>query len=192
MRPQKVLVIDAHPDGAHGHFIHALAQAYLAGAADRQTRLIKLSELDFPILRDPAEWTNGKAPQAIVAAQADIAWAEHVVLLYPLWLGEMPALLKAFLEQVMRPDFAFRYVDGGFPLKLLKGRSARIVVTMGMPALLYSMFYGAHSLKALKRNILHFVGIRPVALTVIGSVEDSDRHRHKWIERMKAFGRAGK
>ena len=192
MSARKILVIDAHPDAAPGHFVHALAQAYLAGAEEYQTRVLRLAELDFPIVRDPAEWTQGPVPEAIAAAQADIGWADHLVLFYPLWLGDMPALLKAFLEQVMRPDFAFRYVDGGFPLKLLKGRSARIVVTMGMPAPLYAMFYGSHSLKALKRNILHFVGIRPVAATIIGSVEGSERRRHKWIEQIRALGRAGK
>ena len=35
-------------------------------------------------------------------AQADIGWAQHIVLFFPLWLGDMPAVLKAFLEQVAR------------------------------------------------------------------------------------------
>ncbi len=68
----------------------------------------------------------------------DIRWAEHLLLFFPLWLGEMPALLKGFLEQVARPGFAFPR-DGKNPLtqKVLAGRSARVVVTMGMPALMY-------------------------------------------------------
>ena len=60
----------------------------------------------------------------------------------------MPALLKGFLEQVARPNFAFAYVDGGFPKKLLKGKSARVVVSMGMPAPFYSLVYRAHSRRA--------------------------------------------
>lgn len=35
--------------------------------------------------------------------------AEHIVFVSPLWLGTMPALLKGFLEQVMRPDVALAY-----------------------------------------------------------------------------------
>ena len=51
-------------------------------------------------------------PAAIAAAQADIQWADHVAIFYPLWLGTMPALLKAFLEQVMRPGFALGESEG--------------------------------------------------------------------------------
>ena len=192
MGTRKILILDAHPDPEPRHFVHALAQAYADGAERHESRLLKLAELDFPILRSPEEWTHGAVPAAIIDALADIAWADHLVILYPLWLGDMPALLKAFLEQAMRPGFAFKYVDGGFPLKLLKGRSARIVVTMGMPRLWYSAVYRAHSLKTLKRNILYFVGIHPVACTIIGSVEGSERRRHKWLDRMKALGAAGR
>jgi putative NADPH-quinone reductase len=68
-----------------------------------------------------------------------------------IWLGDMPAVLKGFSEQVLRPGFAISGSRAGhLPKELLAGRSARIVVTMGMPAL----FYRAHSVKSLKRNIL--------------------------------------
>jgi putative NADPH-quinone reductase len=64
-------------------------------------------------------------PGSLVAAAESIKWCEHLVLVMPLWLGTMPALLKAFLEQVMRPGFAFQYGPrGGAPTLLLKGRSA--------------------------------------------------------------------
>jgi putative NADPH-quinone reductase len=49
----------------------------------------------------------------------------------------MPVLLKAFLEQVMRPGVALECRKHGFPRGLLAGHSARLVVTMGMPALIY-------------------------------------------------------
>jgi len=60
-------------------------------------------------------------------------------------------------EQVARPGFAFGTAKGkGLPPKLLKGRSARVIVTMGMPALFYRWYYRAHSVKNLERNILAF------------------------------------
>ena len=40
-----------------------------------------------------------------------IVWSEHIVLVFPLWLGTMPAMLKGFLEQVLRPGIAFAYPD---------------------------------------------------------------------------------
>ena len=84
--------------------------------------------------RDQAEFETGRAPPEIAAAQEAIRRADHLVVIFPLWLGDMPALLKGFFEQTLRPGFAFDYRPNGFPLKHLGGRSARIVVTMGMPA----------------------------------------------------------
>lgn len=60
----------------------------------------------FPWLRSKQEWEHAEAPPPIRDAQATIAWAEHLIIVYPLWLGSMPAVLKAFLEQAFRPGFA--------------------------------------------------------------------------------------
>jgi putative NADPH-quinone reductase len=103
----------------------------------------------------------------------------------------MPALLKGFLEQVARPGFALGGT-GATDLgeKLLGGRSARLVVTMGMPALVYRWYFRAHSVKALERNILGFVGIAPIDETLIGSVESiDDVKRRRWLTRLEALGR---
>lgn len=185
-----ILIIDAHPDPDPGHFVHALADAYAQGAQDEHVRLVKLSEMEIPVLHRPDEWLHSKPPAQIGEAQEAIAWAEHLVIFYPLWLGDVPALLKAFLEQVMRPGFAFRYSENGRPEKLLKGRSAHIVVTMGMPAIFYRLVYGAHSVKSLKRNVLAFVGIRPVFCTILGGVEASAEKRAEWLALMRALDEA--
>ena len=103
----------------------------------------------------------------------------------------MPALLKGFLEQVARPGFAFHDDgNGGFGKKGLSGRSARLVVTMGMPALVYRHFFRAHSVKSLERNVLGFVGIAPVHETLIGMVERlSAQDRERWLDKLRALGR---
>jgi putative NADPH-quinone reductase len=124
-------------------------------------------------------------------AQDDIAWAQHLVVFFPLWLGDMPALLKGFLEQVARPGFAFHDDgNGGFGKKGLSGRSARVVVTMGMPAMVYRYFYKAHSLRSLERNVLGFVGIAPVHETLIGMVDKLDtRSLERWFDKLRELGR---
>lgn len=190
---RRILVIDGHPDPDRTHFIHSLADAYAQGAeaGGHPVRRIDIAGLDFPVLRSPKEWQTAEPPPAIAAAGKDIAWADHIVLLYPLWLGDVPALLKAFLEQVARPGIAFRYREKGMPEKLWVGRSARVIVTMGMPGLLYRLFYRAHSLKSLERNILKFVGIAPVSSTVLGMVEASPEHRENWLEQVRQLGHEG-
>ena len=90
------------------------------------------------------------------------------MIVHPLWLGTMPALLKAFLEQAFRPGFAMGKADEGQGWsRKLAGKSARIVVTMGMPALLYRWYFGAHGLKSLEQSILAIVGIKPSRHTLV-------------------------
>ncbi|OYW83707.1 MAG: hypothetical protein B7Z20_12200 [Sphingobium sp. 32-64-5] len=119
-------------------------------------------------------------------------WADHLLILYPLWLGDMPALLKAFLEQVMRPGFAIDEGSAGAEAKLLSGRSARIIVTMGMPAPFYRFFYRAHSLKSLDRNILRAVGFDSARYSIIGSVEASAPAREAWLRSVALLGDAAR
>lgn len=163
---RKILVIQGHPDPAGGHFGHALAEVYAEAAreAGHEVESLNVASLDFPLLRSKEEWEDAATlPPALLPAQLAISRAEHLVFFFPLWLGGMPALLKGFLEQVARPGFALsKPSTGALPRKLLKGRSARLVVTMGMPAMIYRWFYLAHALKALERNILGFVGIGPI------------------------------
>lgn len=167
-----ILIVQGHPDGGRWHLCHALAHAYADGArgAGHAVEKVEPALLDFPLLRSGEEWQHEPVPEALVPAQQALARASHLVLVYPLWLGDMPALLKGFLEQVARPGFAIA-ADGRNPLRagLLGGRSARIIVTMGMPAPVYRWFYRAHSLKSLQRNILGFAGIGPVRSTLVGN-----------------------
>jgi putative NADPH-quinone reductase len=189
---QRILILQGHPDTGEAHLCHALADHYREGAdaQGHEVRVIDLAALDFPLLRSQKEWETTPLPDSLTAAQASIAWCHHLALFFPLWLGDMPALVKAFLEQVLRPGFAFEYVEGN-PLgrKGLKGRSARVVVTMGMPAAIYRHLYRAHSVKSLERNILGFVGLSPVRETLIGSVETmSEQRRKAWFRKLHELG----
>jgi putative NADPH-quinone reductase len=191
--PRRILVIQGHPDGSESHLCHALAASYAEGAADagHELREIRLAQLDFPLLSSQKEWETGQVPASLKPAQDDIAWAEHIVFFFPLWLGDMPALLKGFLEQVARPGFAFTREEGGSPWgnKALTGRSARVVVTMGMPAMVYRWYFRAHSVKSLERNILGFVGIAPVHETLIGLVAHMKKEdAAKWLRKLRRLG----
>jgi putative NADPH-quinone reductase len=190
-----IVIIQGHPDAQVRHYGHALADEYAKGAQDggHEVQRIEVAHLDFPLLRTKEDFEKGVPPDAIRQAQETIKWADHLVIIYPLWLGSMPALLKAFLEQVFRPGFAFDYqASGKMPRKLLTGKSARIVVSMGMPALIYRWFFFAHSLKNLQRNILGFSGIKPIRSTLIGSIEGlTDHQRADWLDVLRDLGEQG-
>lgn len=192
---QKILLLQGHPDPSEAHFGHALAQAYQRGAeqAGHAVRTVQVATLEFPLLRTKQDWDSGETPAALLPAQEAITWASHLVVFFPLWLGDMPALTKGFFEQVARPGFALaRPSAAGTFKKLLTGRSARVVVTMGMPAFIYRWYFRAHSVKALERNILGFVGIAPIHETLIGMIEGMDaRKREQWLHKLEALGAEG-
>jgi putative NADPH-quinone reductase len=188
--PKKVLVINGHPDPRPERFVHALADAYAEGAAaaGHEVRRIALGELDVPLLGRREDWEDAPVPPSLRDAVAAIEWADHIVIAYPLWLGDVPALLKAFLEQIGRPGVAIAKGERTMSPGLWTGRSARLVVTMGMPAFVYNWYFGAHSVKSLKRNILNFVGISPVRASIVGMVEGSAESRAEWLETMRRLG----
>jgi putative NADPH-quinone reductase len=185
---KRILILLGHPDPAPERLCRALAEAYADGAraGGHEVRLIDIAKLDVPVLRSKDEFEKASPSPAIKKAQEDMLWAEHHVIIYPLWLGTMPALLKAFFEQVGRPGFAYETTRRGWK-KLLKGKSARIVVTMGMPALVYRLYFGAHSLKSLERNILGFIGIAPIRESLFGLIEMKGRAK-KALATMRAIG----
>ncbi len=190
-------MLQGHPDAQPGHLAHALALAYAeaARAAGHQVFELAVGAIDFPLLRSKRAWESEPLPPSLVPAQALIRDAEHLVIIFPLWLGDMPAVLKGFFEQVARPGFALGEPQGParLPKKLLAGRSARVVVTMGMPAFVYRWLYGAHSVRSLERNILRFVGIRPVRTTLFGGVESAAAQKvPRMVDKMRRLGsRAG-
>ncbi|QKO22438.1 NAD(P)H-dependent oxidoreductase [Rhodoferax sp. BAB1] len=196
MDRRRILILQGHPDASAPHLCHTLAAAYAEGArqAGHEVHIVEIARLDFPLLRSQQEWEHAALPAGLQAAQDEIAWAQHLLIVFPLWLGDMPALLKGFLEQVARPGFAFKgdaaeRASNPFIFKGLKGRSARIVVTMGMPALIYRWVFRARGVGLLKRNILGFVGISPVRDTLIGMVDRlGEAGVRKWQDRLRTLG----
>ncbi|MGG7054457.1 NAD(P)H-dependent oxidoreductase [Nitrosomonas sp. ANs5] len=193
---KQIALIQGHPDPEGSHFCHALAAAYAQGAqsAGHKVAIIEIAHITFPVLRSKQDFDHGVPPESIRAAQRIIQQAGHLVFIYPLWLGTMPAYFKAFLEQVFRPGFAANQTSASGPWqKLLAGRSARIILTMGMPAFIYRWYFFAHSLKGLKRNILGFCGIAPIKDTLIGRVDTlNEKQRKWWLNKVRSLGVQGK
>jgi putative NADPH-quinone reductase len=83
------------------------------------------------------------------------------------------------------------YKEKGFPRRLLAGRSARIVVTMGMPVMLYRWYFGALGVRGFERSMLGFAGIKPIRESFYGLTFADEKKRAGWIEDMRRYGRQG-
>jgi putative NADPH-quinone reductase len=192
---KRILVIQGHPEVNPQRLCRGLAARYEHGArsAGHTLRSIDVGTLDFPLLRSRDDFYADNVPEVIAAAQRDIEWAETVVLFFPIWLGAMPALLKGFLEQVCRPAFTFPPGSGpGKGRPRLGGRSAHLVVTMGMPSWVYRFVFGAKGVRGFASNLKVFTGIRTRRITLVGGVVDGPAAPiERWLVRLEALGRAG-
>ncbi|MEK1932695.1 MAG: NAD(P)H-dependent oxidoreductase [Pararhizobium sp.] len=191
--PRRILIINGHPENNPSRLCWALAQAYADGArsAGHYVRRIDLATIDIPLLRSQADFETGKIPDLLQPTATSVEWAEHLVFVFPLWLGTMPAVLKAFLEQIMRPGTAFSYPTDkreAVTKSLLAGRSARLIVTMGMPVILYRVWFLSHGVAVLRRNILNFIGIRPVHQTLFGTVHSAKTRQTALIGKVRKLG----
>lgn len=190
---RKILVIDGHPDPARTRFCHALADAYVEGAmgSGKETRLISVAELPLDILRSATEFAAAPTNPHILSARADLLWADHIVLVFPLWLGGGSALLHAFFEQIARGDF-FAATAGPGIRSRFKGKTARIIVTMGMPSLLYRLIFHAHGVRNIAQGILGFAGFAPVRITLFGAIEAASAPRQRArLEQVRLLGHEG-
>lgn len=169
----RICIIDGHPDPADGHFVSALAGACAEGAKDagHEISTIRIAAMDIPLLEN-AEAFGQPPPDVFRNAQDKIAEADHLIFLFPLWLGTMPAVCKAFWEQVARGGFLLDTGDKAdqWPQRKMKGKSVRIIVTMGMPGFAYRLLFGAHSIKALEAGIFRISGFRKIRHTIFGGI----------------------
>ncbi len=189
----KIAIVVGHSQRAT--FCEALGEAYRKGAAGagHDARLFVLAQMNFdPILREGYFREQVLEPDLRAAYDA-IKAADHLVLIFPLWLGTLPAIFKGFLERILQPDLVRLRQSGDTNWKILAGKSARVIMTMGMPGLIYRWWFGAHALRMLKRNILQFIGVRPVRATIHGMIEMvSDEKRLQWLKDAEAMGRAAR
>lgn len=188
----RVCIIDGHPDPAPERLIHAFCDAAQDGArqAGHEVSRIDICKLDFGFLTSTEDF-SAPPPEPVLSARRALAEAEHLFFAFPIWLGSMPAKTKAFFEQAAREEFFLEAEasDHNWPRKMMSGKSARIVVTMGMPGFAYKLFMDAGSLKALERGLLGLSGFKPVRHTICGGVGAADEaKRAEWIEEMRGLG----
>ncbi len=191
MYMKKILIINGNPDKES--FCSELAQNYKKGAESEGAicKSINLIDLDYdPVLRFGYRKRTDLEPD-LLNIQQDITDADHLVFIYPTWWGTYPALLKGFIDRVFLPKFAFKYRENSLLWdKLLKGKSARLIVTMDTPKWYYKLIYKSPGHNSMKKGILQFCGINPVKITTLGPMKKSDEiKRSKWLNKVEKLGR---
>ena len=189
---KRILVINGHPDPES--FNAALAEAYTTSArgAGAEIQQLNLIDLDFqPILKYGYRKRTELEPDLLRALDL-IKSADHLVWVFPMWWYGIPALMKGFIDRTFLPGITFEYVDGkAIPKKLLKGKTARIIITADTPRWYDRIIMGKPALRQFKKGTLEFCGIKPVKVTYLSIIKGSSpEKREKWLTQVRKLGKS--
>lgn len=189
MKP-RILVLNAHP--RTGSLNDALAEHYSTGAtqAGAHVDLVHVRDLNFdPILHGGYATPTPLEPD-LIQFQQQLTACDHLVVVTPLWWNSLPAGIKGLIDRTFLPGFAFNYVEGKkLPVKLLGGRTARILITMDSPRIYQQLLAGDTAVRMLKRNVLSFCGFKPVRVNRFSPVHGaSPEQLTKYLTNAKILG----
>ncbi|ASB50048.1 NAD(P)H-dependent oxidoreductase [Alkalitalea saponilacus] len=187
---KKILIINGHPDKES--FCADLATTYKNGAQSTKSdcKLVNLIDLNFNLNLQYGYRKRTELEPDLLQIQQDILDSDHLVFVYPTWWGTYPALLKGFIDRVFLPDFSFKYRNNSLLWdKLLKGKSARLIVTMDTPKWFYALIYKNPGHNSMKKGILEFCGVKPVKISALGPIKTSnEKKRQDWLNKVEKLG----
>ncbi|OJJ20406.1 NADPH:quinone reductase [marine bacterium AO1-C] len=191
---QKTLIINGHPDKESFNF--GISDAYKKGAkaSGAEVEEIIIRELDFnPNLQFGYRKRTELEPD-LLEAQNKLKWANHLVWVYPVWWGSLPAITKGFIDRVFLPGFAYEHRENSVWWdKFFTNKSARIICTLDQPAWYYKLIYRSPSHNAMKKLTMNFIGVKKVRITTIGPIRQSkEGFRAKWLKRVEKLGLTNK
>ena len=187
---KKITVIVGHP--MKESLSAKLAEAYKKGAESQgaKVKLFHLGNITFdPILRNGYSKRQEWEPGLKKIADA-LFWADHWVFITPLWWGSMSALMKGFIDRVFLPGLMFRFQNKSqLPEQLMKGKSARVIITSDSPHWYYKFIIGNPVEIIFKKAVLGFCGVKPINFIFFGEVRKaSNEKRLQWQEKVKRLG----
>jgi putative NADPH-quinone reductase len=188
----KMSVILAHPD--HNSFNHAIAQTAVEQLVKKGHRVFfhDLYGENFDPLLAGKEIPNDAAlAQAIIEHCEEIAKAEGIIIVHPNWWGQPPALLKGWIDRVMRPGIAYEFLEGdsgqGIPKGLLRAKAAVVLNTSNTEPERERSVFGDPLETIWKNCVFGLCGVtifyRRTFSVVITSTE---AQRRQWLDEVRA------
>ncbi len=184
----RVSVILGHPsDKSFNHAIAAAACDALK-ACGHQVFFHDLYAERFDPVLPAAERSKTVALPPLVQLHCDeIRRAEGLVLVHPNWWGEPPAILKGWVDRVLRAGVAYDFPPGpqgaaGLPIELLTAKAALVLNTSDTPAEREERDL-KDPLQTIWKNTLAFCGIKNFHRTMYRVIVTSTpQQRAAWLE----------
>lgn len=182
-----VSVILAHPD--RGSFNHAIAATCLAvlRANGHKVNFHDLYAERFDCVLPSGEFPkDATLPPEIEKHCSEISSASGIVIIHPNWWGQPPAILKGWVDRVIRPGVAYEFIEGdlgeGVPRGLLKARSATVFTTSNTNAEREQSVFGDPLELIWKNCIFGLCGVSDFFRRTFGVVVTStETERKTWL-----------
>jgi len=191
---KNILIINGHPDKES--YNYAISSAYYKGTveSDANVKSLNLIDLKFNLNLQYGYRKRTTLEPDLIDAQEKLKWANHIVWIYPVWWGSIPAIMKGFLDRVLLPGFAFKKREGSVWWdKYFTGKTSRIICTLDQPPWYYKFINRSPSHYAMKKLTLNFIGIKSVKITTIGPLRlSTDEFRKKWLMKIERLGKLNK
>lgn len=187
----KITIILAHP--RPGSFNHAIADT-VAATLRKSGHAVTVHDLyqeQFdPLLPYDEIPRNADLPTVIAEHCREIAAADGIVFVHPDWWGMPPAILKGWIDRVLRPGVAYRFAETdsgeGVPTGLLKARAVIVFNTSNTPAVREQEVFGDPLERIWKDCILSFCGVQACHRQMFGViVTSSDPERKAWLNEVR-------
>ena len=185
---KKILLLNGNPKP--GSFSHQLCDSYQIEAREQaDIRRLNLATMDFNANLQQGYDTDQALEPCLTDFQQALSWADHLVIVTPIWWGGLPAKLKGLVDRALLPGFAFKFEQGSVePTPLLTGKTSRIILSMDAPAD-YAAEQARPVLDQLDRFTLQYCGFAPATINLFGSVIMADaQRRQQWQQDVGLFG----
>jgi putative NADPH-quinone reductase len=196
-----ISVILGHP--SKGSFNHAIAQAAVAALKDNNhtVRYHDLYEERFDPILPASEMPKNAVVHPLVKQHCDeIAEADGIVLIHPNWWGQPPAIMKGWIDRVIRPGVAYEFLEGdsgeGVPCGLLKAKAAVVFNTSNTASERERTVFGDPLDTIWKNCVFGLCGVANVHRKMFGVVVTSTEiKREAWLKEVReiissAFGKS--
>ncbi len=186
-----VMVIVAHPiTQSFNHAIATTASARLARNGHRVVFHDLYAECFDPLLPGPEIPTEAPLPPDIQRHCDELAGADGIIVVHPNWWGQPPAILKGWVDRVIRPGVAYRFLEGdsgeGIPVGLLKARAAVVFNTANTAPQREREVFGDPLQLLWKNCIFDLCGVpafhREMFTVVVTSTPEE---RQAWLQRVE-------
>jgi len=187
----KISVILGHPK--RGSFNHAIAGTVVRTLKTNghEVAFHDLYQEAFdPVLPD-VELPKGAVVPALIMRHCDeIAAADGIVIVHPNWWGQPPAIVKGWIDRVIRPGVAYEFKEGdsgeGIPVGLLRAKSALIFNTSNTEAQREQEVFGDPLERIWKDCIFGLCGVKQVNRRTFGvMVMSTEQQREAWLDEVR-------